>query len=194
MGADYLVIDDFLPGFVELRDYLVESSDFGGAEGPDGVVYPDICTDIPQVFKDDIQAMLDQIATGNAEITQFFARKSSEGVDAPHQVHSDLEWADWTLIVYMNKLEDCIGGTSFLRHQLGFSTHPINQKQVDIWREDTNNPDKWSVYDVCEMVPNRAVIFPAKMLHRAEPLGGFGTTNEDSRIVLTAFFNDKTSN
>lgn len=192
MAADYLVIDNFLPSDVwwDLREYY-DTADFSGETGRDGVTYPNICMQMPVFARNLVLDRLKEV--GNPDIQYLFARMSESGIYAQHKAHSDLEWGEWSMMLYMNRLEDCIGGTSFVRHDLGFSEHPINQKQLDACQRDTNRPEKWQIHDMCAMVPNRAVIFPAKYLHRAEPVGGFGNTQENSRLVLTAFFNDSSS-
>ena len=70
----------------------------------------------------------------------------------------------------------------------GLCETPINQKQFKVWNEDHSKPDKWQIMDMCQMKPNRALIFEAGKMHRAEPIGGFGSDEKDGRLVLTCFF------
>jgi hypothetical protein len=82
-----------------------------------------------------------------------------------------------------------MGGTSFLSHRsLGIAYHPELPEAVAVVEADQNNAPAWKVREVAAMKPNRAVIFDAARLHRAEPVGGFGDTPENTRVVLTCFF------
>ena len=103
--------------------------------------------------------------------------------------HTDDSMGSLSFMLYLNRNEHCIGGTSFVAHKkTGLNSAPTNQKQVEVWRQDTNNFDAWAITGMCPMVENRAAIFEASKMHRALPVGGFGKGAEDGRLVLTMFF------
>lgn len=183
-----IVIDDFLPEFEELQSYAKTATFTDVANDFDGVTYPLICADIPRNL---VISVLSQIAKrfGMPEDPVMFMRRSPAGVPCPHQVHSDASMGTHSLMLYLNAEEDCQGGTSFLSHRLtGIAYNPELPEAVEIIVADQNRTDAWDIRDMAEMRPNRAVIFKADALHRAEPVGGFGDTPENTRVVLTCFF------
>lgn len=182
-----LVVDDFLPEFAELQSYARSAVFTDAVNEADGVTYPLICADIPENIR---LSILREIARGGftPESPVMFMRRSPAGVHCPHQVHSDASMGTHSLMLYLNEL-DCDGGTSFLSHRLtGIAYNPELPEAAEVIVADQNNPDAWVVREMVEMIPNRAVIFDAARLHRAEPVGGFGDTPENTRVVLTCFF------
>lgn len=182
-----VVIDDFLPEFEELQKYAQSATFTDVVNEADGVTYPLICADIPDHIR---RSILQEISRGGytPEYPVMFMRRSPAGVPCPHQVHSDAIMGTHSLMLYLNEF-GCDGGTSFLSHRLtGIAYNPELPEVVEIIVADQNRPDAWVVREMVNMIPNRAVIFDASRLHRAEPVGGFGSTPENTRIVLTCFF------
>lgn len=187
----YTSIDNFLPDFDEFRQYCDELDYSGMTNDADGVFYPGVTDDIPMHISQHVINCVSMHLGRPIVPSAMFLRITTEGTHAPHQAHTDLAMGKYGLMLYLNRVEDCVGGTSFVMHkETGMKSNPINDKLVEVWRRDTNNPEAWQVLDICEMRPNRAMIFDASMMHRAEPIGGFGTTNQDGRLVLVMFFND----
>ncbi len=183
-----VVIDDFLPEFDELQSYARSATFTDVVNEFDGVTYPLICADIPDHLKLAVfQALANHV--GLPESITIFMRRSPAGVPCPHQVHSDASMGEYSLMLYLNQEEDCDGGTSFLSHrQTGIAYNPEDPISTSIIVNDQNNDAAWQVREMVEMRPNRAVIFDAARLHRSEPVGGFGDTPDNTRIVLTCFF------
>jgi hypothetical protein len=95
----------------------------------------------------------------------------------------------YSLMVYLNRPQDCRGGTSLVRHvETGMDSNPRNEEEEAIWKRDTNKREAWEVTEMCPMRANRACVFPAERMHRAEPVGGFGHDQRHGRMVMTAFF------
>ena len=183
-----LVIDHFLPEFEELQKYAQTAEFTDVVNGFDGVTYPLICADIPDHLKLSIFCMIAKHFDAPVSPT-IFMRRSPAGVPCPHQVHSDRSMGRHSLMLYLNAEDDCEGGTSFLSHRAtGIAYNPELPEAAAIVVADQNNPEAWDIRDMAEMRPNRAVIFDAATLHRAEPVGGFGDTPENTRVVLTCFF------
>lgn len=200
MNFHSCIIDNFLYAPEQFRKYAVSKSYQGVTNPQDNVTYPDVTIDIPKDISNEIIIKLSQILTSFAEnkhngaqidCKMMFMRMSKEGVHVPHQAHTDKNIADYTLLLYLNKDEDCRGGTDILEHIEGMSIHPQTQEEIDLWKQDTNVPDKWIKTGFCPMKFNRAFILRSDLFHRAQPLGGFGQNNEDGRLVLTSFFNIK---
>lgn len=183
-----LVIDYFLPEFKELQDYSRSAVFTDVVNGFDGVTYPLICADIPEYLKLSIFTMIAEHFAAPVSPT-IFMRRSPAGVHCPHQVHSDRSMGRYSLMLYLNADDDCEGGTSFMSHRLsGIAYNPADELFAGMIRDDQNNPGAWDVRETVPMRPNRAVIFDAARLHRAEPVGGFGDTPDNTRVVLTCFF------
>jgi hypothetical protein len=181
-----IIIDDFLPDFQGWRSWA-DTLEYASVENPvDGVSYPGIYAKVPTWGA---QQRLSMIMGTGVHINMAFLRLSTEGVVVPHYAHTDKVMGQFSLMLYMNRSEHCSGGTALVRHNGGMDSHPTNGDEVAIWERDTNRPEKWSVYSMCEMKPNRAFIFRADLMHAALPMGGFGTSPADGRLVLTAFFN-----
>ena len=184
-----IIIDGFLDDFDSVRDY-VEKLDYTGAVNPDdGVTYPDISLDIPPRLMGEVIHGIREATGKRTSNVKIFLRLSTFGVDAPHQAHTDTIMGSSALMLYLNKADDCQGGTAFVKHKAtGLDSNPVNETEEIVWRTDVNNYDAWEQTSICEMKENRALIFDANTMHRAEPVGGFGSDANDGRLVLTAFF------
>ena len=171
-----------------LKHYAVQA-DYTGVTNPyDDIEYPDINIDIPEEVKKEVHEKLGDLF-GEIEVNQMFIRLTNENTQTPpHQAHPDNMMGTHTLILYLTNL----GGTSLVRHkETGMDKAPETQEHWEAWERDTNTPWAWRVYAMHTAAENKAAIFDSKLMHRAEPIGGFGTTAEDGRLVLTAFFDIK---
>lgn len=177
---NFTIIDGFLPAgiFESLRQHC-DTLDYSGVKNPvDGVVYPGISIDIPL----SVLSWLGRPKT-------VFMRLSLPGMQAPHQAHTDTLMGSESLMLYLCRPQHCRGGTSLVEHiETGMRSDPVSKDHEAIWQRDTNNPGAWRIYDEVQMQSNRAAIFDASLMHRAEPVGGFGTNAKDGRLVLTAFY------
>ena len=174
------IIDDFLPAevFEQLRNHCDNISYEGVINPADNVLYPGISIDIPELT---LQFL------GRPRYT--FMRLSLEGIPTPHQAHTDMLMGHRSLMFYLNRPEHCRGGTSLVQHkETGMYRNPVSAEEEALWKRDTNNPEMWEVYELAEMVSNRCVMFDAELMHRAEPIGGFGNNAQNGRLVLTAFY------
>lgn len=172
-----LIVDDWLYDFDGWRRWA-DGLDYEDALNPaDGVLYPGIYRDVPRWG---IRQRLAPLF-GQVQINALFLRLSMAGVSVPHQAHNDALMGRYSLMVYMNRSEHCQGGTSLVRHVDG----DISQ---EVWQRDTNITEQWRVTSMCDMQPNRAFIFRADLMHRAEPIAGFGANATDGRLVMTCFF------
>lgn len=190
-----IVVDDFLEDFESFREHC-DSLDYAGAINPaDGVLYPGISLDIPAEVRREVVQQIERQLGVKIIARLMFLRLSPEGTPAPHQAHTDTRHSRYGLMLYLNRMEDCIGGTSFVRHKAtGMVSDPINEKQLEAWTRDHSRPLAWDVVDMCQMFPNRGCIFTADRMHRSEPVGGFGNDSTDGRLVLVCFFDLKEGN
>lgn len=181
-----IIIDDFLPDFQGWRKWA-DDLEYAPVENPvDRVSYPGICASVPTWG---MRQRLSMIMGAGVHINTAFLRLSLAGVSVPHYAHTDKVMGQFSLMVYMNRTEHCQGGTALIRHADGMDMHPSSDEEVSLWERDTNQPERWSAYSLCEMKANRAFIFRADLMHAALPVGGFGDSVSNGRLVLTAFFN-----
>lgn len=185
----YRIFDEALPDWEGLREHC-DGLDYTGVRNPsDGVVYPGISVDIPKDVTTFISWHLERFFNKPVTIRKQFFRITTEDLPtAPHQAHTDAIEGTYAFMVYMNRPEHCAGGTSILKHVTGWQGNPIDEMQQAQWERDTNRPDMWRIIDMCPMKSNRAFLVRAGVMHRAEPIGGFGKTAEDGRLVLITFF------
>jgi hypothetical protein len=181
-------IRGFLPDYDDYRIYC-DTVAFDGVVNPvDGVFYPGVSTAIPFETYEFIAAKLAEIEGTKVVVRTMFMRLSLLGMDAPHQAHTDAIMGKKSMMLYLNRPSDCRGGTAMVRHETGMYKNPVTDQEEMLWQRDTNNPDKWDITYLCEMESNKAFIFDADRMHRAEPVGGFGTNPINGRLVLTVFY------
>lgn len=180
------ILDNFLAEDVyqRLRAHA-DTLSFAGEVNPlDGVLYPGISTDIPAEVRKAVLA-----AAPKARDITMFMRLSLAGVPVPHQAHTDSVMGRMSMMLYLNRPEHCQGGTSFVRHKkTGMVINPRDQFEQRVWELDTNKSRAWEIYDQIDMRSNRCAFFPANLMHRAEPVGGYGTDATNGRLVLTMFY------
>ena len=184
-----MIIDGFLDDYTALRNHC-DSVNYDDYINPvDNVSYPGISVDIPEGTKAEIVYKLQRAIKKPITKATVFMRLSIEGHQAPHQAHNDETMGQYALMLYLNRAEQASGGTSFLKHKrLGFTDSVTTPEQFEAWQEDTNVYDAWQIVGGVDMVPNRAAIFNANTLHRAEPVAGFGDSANNGRLVLVCFF------
>ena len=184
-----IIKDDFLDLFDWFREYCDSLSFEGMVNDADGVEYPDINDQIPVGIKSEIIYKLEAGMGKRIIDPLMFLRLTTTGTKPPHQAHTDAIMGTHGFFLYMNKEQDCQGGTSFVRHvDTGMDCPPVTDEDVALWKRDTNTPDKWEMVEMAEMKENRAVLFDATRMHRAEPVEGFGDCAENGRLVLICFF------
>lgn len=189
MQLHSMVVDGFFDDFEKVRAWA-DSATYGDIVNPvDGVTYPGICAEIPRDIREETQIKVVNLLHGLVNIRTMFTRISYAGVQVPHQAHNDASMGMFSLMVYLNRPEDCEGGTELLQHvSAGMEYGPGGGVGEIIWQRETNKPAQWERLSICPMKPNRAFLFDARLMHRAAPIGGFGSNPQDGRLVLTAFF------
>lgn len=146
----------------------------------DGVTYPRIATDLPDIVRREVAFH------AGAQPTRLFLRESPAGVHVPHQVHHDGAMGSVAFMLYLEDAPN--SGTTFVRHVItGVSYRPMLESLIDIVSTDANNSHAWAPVARCVAAPNKACIFDAGYFHRADPSGGYGE-GRNARCVLTGFF------
>jgi len=181
--------DNFLSNFDSFREHML-AADYGGVVNPvDKVTYPDCSYDIPETVKAEIVSRLSHM-TGRVidPIHGFVVRlTAAHTATAPHQAHTDAVMSQFTFLLY---LSDGVGGTALVSHkETGMNANPVNDEELAVWERDHNIYDAWNIDELIPMKANRAVIIPSELMHRAEPVEGYGSTVYDGRLVLISFIN-----
>jgi len=180
-------IENFITDYPMFRSYC-DTLAYEGVQSPvDGVFYPGVSLSIPQHVVDDVSLHL-RIVDKMTRLNCIFLRLSLEGVKAPHQAHTDISMGQKSLMVYLSRPTDIKWGTAMLKHKTGLDYAPEYQEEIDVMNRDMNNPEMWEITRFCEALPNKGFIFDAGLIHRAEPIGGFGDSPVNGRLVLTAFY------
>lgn len=121
--------------------------------------------------------------------------KGDRGVSGVH-----IDPCFYSGILYLSRDEDARGGTDFFRHKrTGLESVPqdparigasgyadINALVEDVVNKDTAKPARWERIMRVPARFNRLLLFSPWQFHDAAP--GFGTTPEDSRLVMLLFF------
>jgi len=187
--VDTLTKDNFLPNFTNFEKHLKTVSFDGEVNPVDGVLYPDISTDIPGRVLDSIREFINKYFDVQ-EYSIPFMRRMTHGLVAPHQAHSDRVMGTHSVMFYLTNPKGK-SGTALLKHRVESSVKDCGDENALKCFEDTNNYEAWEEIEMIAMKKNRLCIFDADRWHRAEPVKGYGSNNEDSRIVLTWFFTAK---
>lgn len=182
-----MIVDDFLASYPELKAYS-KACEFGDIENPvDGVVYPSICAEIPDAVKQEVTDRLSQAKGSPIENVTLFMRMTKHGTPVPHIAHTDAVMGRYAFMLYLNTHP--LAGTSFLRHKAsGITYQPETQEYCDVVVKDQNDIDKWVRTFTAQAQENRALFYDSGLFHCADPVGGFGLTQETARIVLTCFY------
>jgi hypothetical protein len=155
----------------------------------DGVTYPGINQNLPAWVQDYVLRRLEGI-TGEIVLPQaMFARVTSlqTGI-APHKVHSDKIMGEYSAHVYLSREWPAGAGTSFWNHVTEGVIH-TDETNVPLVQADMNDESKWVRSLTCQGLFNRILIHDARYWHCAEPVGGWGDSPQNGRVVLTCFFN-----
>lgn len=181
------IVDDFFPQWEGWRKWCDDLEYVDEVNPVDGVTYPGIYRDVPQWGA---QTLLAGATGKRVRINAAFLRLSLAGSKAPHIVHNDASMGQYSLMVYMNRYPDCVGGTGFYHHR-GWADGEVRigaAVTIEQLKRDANTIEAWDLYSRVEMAPNRAVIFRSELMHAALPVGGFGDDARNGRLVFTAFF------
>lgn len=149
----------------------------------DGAVYPAISFDIPSQVRSELISKIEAEKGFKIEPALIFLRANPEGAAEPYQAHNDLNMADYTCIVYISDH----GGTAFVTHKETGMDRNDPGYAIE-WAKDCNNEAAWRVTKLVEMKPNRALFFDAELMHRGEPVTGYGS-GPDARMIMVCFYN-----
>ena len=180
------MFDGFFDEPEMVRKAILER-EFSSVVNPaDKVEYPFVCLDVPLAVRESFVGRLSMIVLRPIAPQVIFARLMPEGLEIPHHVHSDRGMGDYSAHVYLSEKWPEGSGTGFYTHETEGHRECTETKKENL---DYKSMDKWEKNLFCQGQFNRLLIHDASFFHCAEPTNGFGKTKEDSRLVLTCFFN-----
>ena len=155
----------------------------------DGVVYPAINKEVPDdLGLEMIQklAFLMRRELRDLDVVTLFSRAMFHGMSAPNKIHSDVIMGRYAAHLYLSKDWPEGAGTSFWRHREQGATH-TDRTKLELM--DHNDLSQWERVVTVQGKRNRLLIHHADHWHLAEPIGGWGGSPGDARVVITCFFN-----
>lgn len=129
-----------------------------------------------------------------------FFRRNVKGEMSKDMVHHDADTSEYVALLYLNRPEDCQGGTALFRHKAtGKEEFPSEfgirragkspKREQAKFTRDWMNAEAWEMTELLDMKFNRVIIYPCNWFHSRYPREAFGTTPEDSRTIWLSFFN-----
>jgi hypothetical protein len=186
--------DDFAPDAKAVREAVVHGP-FTIETGPDGGKYTGISQyPVPQWPKR-IGALL-----GREIIPRLSCFRLNLAGELPHSwVHSDDICAKYASVLYLNRPEQCSGGTAFWEHvKLNIDRLPSREsleaqdvdsgsfyKQMD---RDWKDLHPWKQTKLVPMQWNRFITYPTCLFHSRYPFEAFGKGPEDGRLIWICFY------
>lgn len=189
MSEFKIVFNDFLDDFDSVR-YFADKANFKDTESEyDGAIYPNLCTEIPNNIKAEVFNKISGFFGVKVKSEKIFMRLSLDGDKPPHAAHNDSLMGKYTFMLYLNRLEDCKGGTSFVNHKdIDIEKGIVSDEHLQVWENDTNKRQKWDILDSIKMQTNKALMFNSNFMHWAEMPYCFGDNSRNGRLLLIAFF------
>jgi hypothetical protein len=187
MRISSLIIDDFFQDFARTRVQAL-AADYEDTVNPSNqLTYPTVA---PVLDTDSLKQSLAAVF-GAVHLKYAIFRLSCKDTPCPERVHADTVMGPgYSLIAYLNSPNQCRGGTRLMRHRrLGLEEADFEHQTImDRVAADADQPAAWTPVLTCDMRANRAFIYRSSQFHESLPVGGFGNSLENGRLVLAAFF------
>ena len=133
-----------------------------------------------------------QTLGGTVQMRHLFARLSTTTRDASLRIHTDYGMgATYACVLYCGDApeegpETEEYGTGFFRHHThgAYAPDTLSAAAHDrLLREEAGCASAWTPLWVCPMQRNRLLVYPASAFHARVPAAGWGTTQQDGRLV-----------
>lgn len=135
-----------------------------------GVVYPNIA--ISSLNATEVKKLEDAIGERLAPILPPFYRLYTPEDNQPTYIHTDGFFKGYTLIIFLNKKEDCYGGTSFWKHKAWKICNYTDDLASDVLDElaaDSYIQNAWNLEKTVPMENNTALLFDSSWYHSRYP-------------------------
>jgi hypothetical protein len=196
MATSLIVIDDFLGDPEGLREKALRLSyeqvgEYPGRNSIERIELEGLAQEVSATVREPLRPVEPLQSHGKC-------RLALASDDQPGKIHVDPSY--WSGILYLNRPEDCRGGTEFYRHlptntdqvptdveglnAIGYSSYP--EMRQDILGRDALDRSKWELSMTVPMRFNRLVLLRPWLWHTSGP--GFGDSVENGRLVYVMFF------
>lgn len=189
-----LTINDFLLDPIAERNAALNAT-YEKVER-NGIGYRGIARteDHPSLFK--ISILLKSVVS--AESIVMWRRYLGEEENETY-IHTDIDIADYTGILFLTSKSECSGGTAFWTHKkTGWTRHPTKEELEDHDLEDKTetwkrlydegfNEEEWEMNYFCPMQFNTLILFPSGLFHSRFPKKSFGTELGNCRMIKVFF-------
>lgn len=177
--------DNFLCDFNNTRERVLAGV-FDDVVSPvDAITYPAINKDLPQDVAHEMASGIAFFLGRQPEIRTIFSRAMHAGMHAPNKIHSDVIMGAYAAHIYLSTEWPDGAGTSFWSHKRFGMRH---SPELDTTQIDSNDVSQWERYMLVQAKANRFLMHRGDAWHLAEPIGGWGDRPDNSRVVITAFF------
>ena len=196
------VIDDFFPEPEKVRNYALEH-DFTGGTEMDGHTYPGTIQPKHPWFEQWFAALLQGVVGRPVRMKGCAFVLGREGQFTEQWIHADVIGSTHAAVCYLFDGHH-EHGTALWRHIVSNSAHmdaeflaslqvdPADVDQISSLaariRSEGECEDFWQMAGFVEAKFNRLIFYPSTAFHSRYPRHAFGTTPEDGRLVLVAFF------
>ncbi len=184
------IVDEFLDYPYVVRNNAIREG-FTDQEFQ-GSTYHTVNMNIPPEIKQGIENVYGQ----QIEILVAAFRQGKKNSPIHNLVHADNSCAQMAAVLYLNKPEDCSGGTAFWRHKKTGWRHMPTVDELSkkgyteqLFGETWHQSDEWEIDSLCGMVFNRIVFYPTTIFHSRYPWTGFGDSDSNARLICAIFFN-----
>lgn len=176
--------DNFFRDIGAVRDGVL-SMPFGDVVNQqDGLVYPGISAPPPAAVVE-LRNGVEFLLGRDIEPRTVFCRATYGGMVASNKIHSDLIMGTYAAHVYLSPEWPTGAGTSFFANKKLGMRH---RSDVPPERVRPNHPEDWERYCSVQAKLNRLLVHRGDAWHLAEPVGGWGSSPADGRLVITMFF------
>jgi hypothetical protein len=118
-----------------------------------------------------------------AKPTLSFFRRSPEGQEEPHFIHSDADMGDWTAVLYLNPEPPDGDGTDFWTHR---ATGAIGSRIPHERSEEGKSTHGWFLRERVAARFNRIVLFPSIFFH-SRAIHRNWSRGEEARLTQVVF-------
>jgi hypothetical protein len=187
------LFDNFAPDALQVREAVIAGG-FHDEQGPDGALYTGISGYPAPHWYERIAELI-----GQPIVPKLSCFRLNLAGELPHSfVHSDDICAKYASVLYLNKPEQCKGGTAFWSHdQHGdhlFSDEELKARGLEYAAYHLMMTREWKTilpWTQTEFVPmqfNRFITYPTCFFHSRFPFEAFGSGPEDGRLIWICFY------
>lgn len=183
--ADLVVVDNFLERPGEIRGIGV-NADYADLQMQDGVTYKRVSPqELPAV-----REKLEELMKRPINLLGMGFRLNYAGELPNNEIHADVGWGIYAAVLYLSEPPaDVESGTAFWRHESG--AERIRQGETDVYaavKDDWNDASKWEQEKFVSAKFNSCIVYRSELFHSRWPFEAFGSTPEDGRLIVVAFF------